>query len=121
MSSSWKIDKQLLRTYCQGVGDLDDVFERNVPFPSLDPSDIIAVQTGSFRKLLLRQAPLDTKRSHRASEQRLDRIRGHTSSFRDDHYESTHDECYLFSCLHIWVGAQMDNGLPMAMPMSDGR
>jgi hypothetical protein len=55
------------------------------------------VESCPFCKFLLRQAPFDAKRSHRASEPRFHRLRGHLSSFRADHYESTHDECYLFS------------------------
>ena len=96
-SSSRKIVEQLLRCYRQSLGQLNDILERDVPFPALNSADIIPVESRSFCKFLLRQASFDAKRSHRASEPRFHRVRGHLSSFRADHYESTHDECYLFS------------------------
>ena len=96
MSSSWNIVEQLLRCDRQGFGELDDILERDVPFPALHSADIVPVESCPFCKFLLRQAPFDAKRSHRASEPRFHRLRGHLSSFRADHYESTHDECYLF-------------------------
>ncbi len=100
MSSSWKIVEQLLRCYGQSLGELDDILECDVPFAALNSADIIPVESCPFCKFLLRQAPFDAKRSHRVSEPRFHRPRGHLSSFRADHYESTHDECYIFSCSH---------------------
>ena len=102
MSSSWEIVEQFFRCYRQSLGELNDVLERDVPFPALNSADIIPVESCPFCKFLLRQAPFHAKRSHRASEPRFHRLRGHLSSFRADHYESTHDECYLFSCVKAW-------------------
>ena len=99
-TASWKFVEQLFRSYGQSFGELDDILERNVSFSALNAADIIAVESRSFCKFLLRQAPFDAKRSQRVSEPRFHRLRGHLSSFRDDHYESTHDECYLLSWFH---------------------
>ena len=93
VTSSWEIIEQLFCCYLQSPGNLNDVFKSDVSFPSLYSSDIIAVQSGSLRKFFLRDAPLNTKGPYRASEPRFNRLRVHLSSWRADHYESTHDEC----------------------------
>ena len=121
ISSSWKIVEELFRCYRQGASELNNILECNIPFAALDSSDIVAVESGSFCKFLLRQTPLETELSHRASEQRFDRLRGHLSSFRDDHYESTHDECYLFSCVKAWdrIAETRAFAAPRPGPLSD--
>ncbi len=95
-SSSWEIAKQLLGRDRQSHGNLDNVLERDIAFPTLHSADVIAMKPCSLCKLLLGQAPFSAKRSYGASKPGFDRLRGHFSSFRYDHYESTHDECYLF-------------------------
>jgi len=95
-SSSWEIAKQLLRRDRQSHGNLDNVLKRDIAFPTLHAADVIAMKSRSLCKLLLGKASISAKRSYGASKPGFDRLRGHLSSFRDDHYESTHHEWYLF-------------------------
>src|SRR6266568_1309433 len=58
VSALSEICKQIARPNRKGFRQLDDVLQRNVPFATFDPANIVAVQAGSFGQLLLRIAPL---------------------------------------------------------------
>ena len=96
-SPSREIAEQSFRCHRQGLGQLHNVFERDITLTSLYSADVIAMQPCTFREFLLRETSLHAKRPHGVPELGFDRCRGHLSSCRDDHYESTHDEWYL-SC-----------------------
>lgn len=93
-----EIVKQRFRCHRQSFGKLHDVLKRDIAFAALYSADVITVEACSLSELLLGQASLNAERADRGAEARFDRKRGHLSSCRDDHHESTHDECYL--CLH---------------------
>lgn len=38
-----KVDEEVFWAYRERLGELDDVLQSHVPFPSLDPADIIPV------------------------------------------------------------------------------
>lgn len=90
-----EIFKQYFRCHRQSCGKLHDVLKRDIAFAPFYSPDVITVKARSLSELLLRQAPFKAKRPYGGAESRFDRKRGHLSSCRDDHYESTHDEWYI--------------------------
>ncbi len=77
--TSGKVGKQVLRGHRKGLRQLDDILQAHVPFPSLDAADVIAMQVGSLRQLLLRIAPLFAEPSYSGAESGFDSTRSHPS------------------------------------------
>jgi hypothetical protein len=50
------------------MSQLDDVEQSDVPFPALDPTDVVAMQFGQLRELLLRQLALFSQLADALSE-----------------------------------------------------
>jgi hypothetical protein len=51
---SGEVREQLPWRYGQRTSQFDDILQSNVPLPSLNPADIVAMQPSSFSQFLLR-------------------------------------------------------------------
>jgi hypothetical protein len=77
--TSGKVRKQVLRGHRKRLCQLDDILQSHVSFPSLDAADVIAVQVGSLRQLLLRITPLFAEPPYSSAEPGFDSTRSHPS------------------------------------------
>jgi hypothetical protein len=69
--------EQVLSSDGEGSRQLNDVFQGDVSLPTLHTADVVPVQPGSLRKLLLRIAAILSQGPHCCSEDRLRRSFSH--------------------------------------------
>ena len=67
-SSLWERIEQLSGPNRQGRRQLDDVFQRHVPFAAFHAADIIPMETSSLRQLFLGIATVLSQRAHGLTE-----------------------------------------------------
>ena len=59
---------ELGRPYFEGVSQCDDVQQGDIALATLDSADVVAVQIGQLRQLLLREAAFEPERADSLSE-----------------------------------------------------
>ena len=75
---STKICEEIAWLHGKRFGQLDYVFERDVPFSALNAADVVAMQTRPLRQLFLRIAPLVAELPQPGAESSLNGACWHT-------------------------------------------
>ncbi len=74
-----KVSEKLFWRDRKSLRQLYDILQSHVPFASLHPADVVAMQSRSFGQFLLRIAAFVAQPSQRIAKSRLNGAGGHSS------------------------------------------